>query len=85
MGRLQDFISDGLQEAIRDVLTLAIICIILFALNPGLAALVLLPTPLLVLATLRFGRRLHAMYRPLWRRWAGVSALLAIPSRGCGW
>ena len=77
VGRLQDFISDGLQEAIRDVLTLAIICIILFALNPGLAALVLLPTPLLVLATLRFGRRLHAMYRPLWRRWAGVSALLA--------
>lgn len=77
VGRLQDFISDGLQEAIRDVLTLIIICLILFALNPGLAALVLLPTPLLVWATLRFGRRLHAMYRPLWRRWAGLSALLA--------
>ena len=77
VGRLQDFISDGLQEAIRDVLTLVIICIILFVLNPGLAALVLLPTPLLVWATLRFGRRLHAIYRPLWRRWAGLSALLA--------
>ena len=77
VGRLQDFISDGLQEAIRDVLTLIIICVILFALNPGLAALVLLPTPLLVWATMRFGRRLHAMYRPLWRRWAGLSALLA--------
>ena len=77
VGRLQDFISDGLQEAIRDVLTLVIICIILFALNPGLAALVLLPTPLLVWATLRFGRRLHAIYRPLWHRWAGLSALLA--------
>ena len=77
VGRLQDFISDGLQEAIRDVLTLIIICLILFALNPGLAALVLLPTPLLVWATLRFGRRLHAMYRPLWRRWAGLSTLLA--------
>ncbi len=77
VGRLQDFISDGLQEAIRDVLTLAIICIILFWLNPGLAALVLLPTPLLVWATLRFGRKLHAIYRPLWRRWAGLSALLA--------
>ena len=77
VGRLQDFISDGLQEAIRDVLTLVIICIILFALNPGLAALVLLPTPLLVWATLRFGRKLHAIYRPLWRRWASLSALLA--------
>ena len=77
VGRLQDFISDGLQEAIRDVLTLVFICVILFGLNPGLAALVLLPTPLLVWATLRFGRRLHAIYRPLWRRWAGLSALLA--------
>ena len=77
VGRLQDFISDGLQEAIRDVLTLIIICIILFGLNPGLAALVLLPTPLLVWATLRFGRKLHAIYRPLWRRWAALSALLA--------
>ena len=77
VGRLQDFISDGLQEAIRDVLTLVIICIILFALNPGLAALVLLPTPLLVWATLSFGKRLHAIYRPLWHRWAGLSALLA--------
>jgi ATP-binding cassette subfamily B protein len=77
VGRLQDFISDGLQEAIRDVLTLVIICIILFALNPGLAALVLLPTPLLVWATMRFGRKLHAIYRPLWRRWASLSALLA--------
>ena len=77
VGRLQDFISDGLQEAIRDVLTLVLICIILFALNPGLAALVLLPTPLLVWATLRFGKRLHAIYRPLWHRWASLSALLA--------
>ena len=77
VGRLQDFIGDGLQEAVRDVLTLVIICVILFALNPGLAALVLLPTPFLVWATLRFGRKLHAIYRPLWRRWAGLSALLA--------
>ncbi len=77
VGRLQDFISDGLQEAIRDVLTLVIICIILFGLNPELAALVLLPTPLLVWATMRFGRKLHAIYRPLWRRWAALSALLA--------
>ena len=28
-------------------------------------------------ATLRFGRKLHAIYRPLWRRWASLSALLA--------
>ena len=76
-GRLQDFISDGLQEIIRDVLTIVIICIILFALNPTLALLVLLPTPLLVAFTLHFGTRLRFVYRALWRRWAGISTLLA--------
>ena len=76
VGRLQDFISDGLQEIIRDIFTLLIICGILFYLNAGLAALVLLPTPFLVWATLNFGKRLHATFRGLWRRWAGMSALL---------
>ncbi len=77
VGRLQDFISDGLQEIIRDVLTILIICSILFYMNPTLALLVLLPTPLLVFTTLRFGGKLHLVYRGLWRRWAGISALLA--------
>ena len=77
VGRLQDFISDGLQEVIRDILTILIICAILFTLDAGLAALVLLPTPLLVITTLRFGKRLHFTFRGLWRRWAGISALLA--------
>lgn len=77
VNRLQDFISDGLQEVIRDVLTIVIIVAILFGLNYSLATLVLLPTPLLILATLKFGARLHFIYRSLWRRWASVSALLA--------
>ena len=77
VGRLQNFISDGLQEVIRDVLTIAIICVILFWKNASLAVLVLLPTPLLVVTTLYFGKRLHVIYRGLWRRWAGLSALLA--------
>ena len=77
VGRLQDFISDGLQEAIRDIATVLIICIILFCLNPGLAALVLIPTPFIVIITFRFGEWLHDIYHRLWRRWAGISALLA--------
>ena len=77
VGRLQDFISDGLQEIIRDVLTIVFICVVLFWLDASLAALVLLPTPLLVFTTLRFGGKLHFTYRSLWRRWAGISALLA--------
>jgi ATP-binding cassette subfamily B protein len=30
-----------------------------------------------VFTTLRFGARLHFVYRGLWRRWAGISSLLA--------
>ncbi|MEE3258194.1 MAG: ABC transporter transmembrane domain-containing protein, partial [Candidatus Latescibacterota bacterium] len=77
VGRLQDFLSDGLQETIRNILTILIICSILFYLNASLAAYVLLPTPLIVLVTIRFGKKLHRIYTPLWRRWAGISALLA--------
>ena len=77
VGRLQDFLSDGLQETIRNILTILIICSILFYLNASLAAYVLLPTPLIVFITIRFGQRLHRTYRNLWRRWAGLSALLA--------
>ena len=77
VGRLQDLISDGLQEIIRDVLTIIIICTILFAMDASLAGLVLLPVPLLVFTTLRFGGKLHFTYRALWRRWASISALLA--------
>ena len=77
IGRLQDFLSDGLQETIRNILTIGIICSILFYLNAPLAAYVLLPTPLIVLITIRFGNRLRRIYAPLWRRWSGLSALLA--------
>ena len=77
VGRLQDFLSDGLQEAIRNILTILIICSILFYLNAGLAAFVLLPTPLIILVTIRFGHRLHLIYHRLWRRWAAISSLLA--------
>ena len=77
VGRLQDFISDGLQEIIRDIITILIICGLLFYINVNLAALVLIPTPLLVFTTLKFGHRLHRTYRGLWRRWAAISALLA--------
>lgn len=77
VGRLQDFLSDGLQEIVRNVLTILIIISILFYLNAGLALFVLLPTPLIIMVTLRFAHRLHMVYHRLWRRWAAISSLLA--------
>ncbi len=46
--RLQYFVADGLQQIILNLLTIPIVCIMLFAANPKLAALTLIPTPFMV-------------------------------------
>jgi ATP-binding cassette subfamily B protein len=77
VSRLQDFISEGLQQIIRDVASILIICAILFSMDPWLATLVLLPTPILILVTRYFGNWFHTLYHALWRRTASISSLLA--------
>jgi len=76
INRLQGFLAGGLQQMLRHVLTIIIIIGILFAMNARLAALILIPTPLIVFFTLRYGKKLREAYQPLWRRWAALSALL---------
>ncbi len=75
--RLQYFIADGLQQIIINLLTIPVICVMLFAANPALAALTLLPTPFIAIGTYWFGRLIHQVYQKVWRRWAGLSAVLA--------
>jgi ATP-binding cassette subfamily B protein len=75
--RLQYFIADGLQQIIINLLTIPVIFIMLFAANPKLAALTLLPTPFIALGTYWFGKLIHRVYQKVWRRWAGLSAALA--------
>jgi ATP-binding cassette subfamily B protein len=75
--RLQYFIADGLQQIIINLLTIPVIFIMLFAANPTLAALTLLPTPFIAVGTYWFGRLIHRVYQKVWRRWAGLSAALA--------
>jgi ATP-binding cassette subfamily B protein len=79
--QLQFFISDGLQQILINLLTIPIVCIMLFQANATLAALALLPTPFIVLGTVWFGRLIHVVYHKLWRRWSGMNAALtdAIP------
>src|SRR5574340_817601 len=75
--RLQYFIADGLQQIIINLLTIPVIFIMLFAANPKLASLTLLPTPFIALGTYWFGKLIHRVYQKVWRRWAGLSAALA--------
>jgi len=76
-GRLQDFIAEGFQEMIRSIITLIIIVGILFSMHWKLALFILIPTPFMVIVTLYFGEKLHRVYHVLWKRFAGISAILA--------
>jgi ATP-binding cassette, subfamily B, bacterial len=75
--RLQYFVADGLQQIILNLLTIPIVCIILFANNPKLAALTLVPTPFMVAGTFWFGIIIHRIYGKVWRRYSGLNAVLA--------
>ncbi|MBD3182717.1 ATP-binding cassette domain-containing protein [Candidatus Poribacteria bacterium] len=76
-GRLQRFIVSGIQELLMNVLLLTGMCIVLFVTNWRLAALTLIPIPVLVTGSIIFGKKMHRVYHKVWRRMAGISAILA--------
>ncbi|MGI6609716.1 MAG: ABC transporter transmembrane domain-containing protein [Limnochordia bacterium] len=75
--RLQDFLSDGIQHILQDIITLIIITSILLSMSWRLTLLIMIPTPFLIMTTLWFGRRLRRTYMVLWRRHDAVSSVLA--------
>jgi len=75
--RLQDFIVRGLQDFIRDILMMVGMCVILFVINWRLAALTLFPIPILTFGSYIFGKKMHLVYHKVYRRMAGLSAILA--------
>jgi ATP-binding cassette subfamily B protein len=76
-GRLQDFIVRGIQDFIMDIFMLVGMCVILFVTNWRLAALTLIPIPALTVGSIIFGKKMHVVYHKVWRRMAGISAILA--------
>jgi len=75
--RLQYFVAEGLQQIIINLLTIPVIGVMMFAFNPKLAALTLVPTPFMAVGTYWFGRLIHRVYQKVWRRYAGLNAVLA--------
>jgi ATP-binding cassette subfamily B protein len=59
---------------VPNMLQLVGICVMLFVLNWQLALLVLIPTPLMVIVTMWFYRRMHGLYHRLWQRWSKLSS-----------
>ena len=76
-GRLQHFIVNGIQEFLMDILVLAGMCVILFVNNWRLAVLTLIPIPTMIVGSVIYGRKMHMIYHKVYRRMAGISAILA--------
>ncbi len=76
-GHIQDFVADYLQEIVVQAFTVVIILIYLFHWNASLAALTMLPIPLIVLTTTFIRTRVRRYYRSARRRMGGMQAVLA--------
>jgi len=74
---LQNFVVNGIQDLLMNVFVLIGMCAILFTNNWRLAALTLIPVPTLIVGSIIFGKKMHMVYHKVWRRMAGISAILA--------
>ncbi|MEJ5250826.1 MAG: ABC transporter ATP-binding protein [Chthonomonadetes bacterium] len=75
-GALYDFLVDGVSALLVNVLLLVGITVVLFMMNAQLAALILLPTPAVVLATMWFWKTVRRVFHQFWHRWSRLSATL---------
>jgi ATP-binding cassette subfamily B protein len=75
-GALYDFLVDGVSSLLVNVLLLVGITTMLFWMNWKLAALILLPTPLVVLVTMWFWKTVRRVFHQFWHRWSRLSATL---------
>jgi ATP-binding cassette subfamily B protein len=76
-GNLQQFMTDGFQRTVLNIVTCVVIIIMMLAMNWHLAALSLLPAPLVVLMSSRFMVRTRRLYHWNWRRRTAVFSLLS--------
>ena len=74
---VQRFVVQAVQQVITNILTVIGIAVILFYFNWELAAIALLPIPLVVLCAKFFSRRFHNIYRSVRRKFANLSASVA--------
>ena len=75
--RLQEFITEGFQEMVISILTLVGIGLVLLFTDWKLALLAMAPTPVMVISTLFYRKRIHWVFHGIWRRIASLNAHLA--------
>ena len=75
--RMRGFITHGFQDMVIAILTLIGIGVTLFIMNWQLALLALIPTPLMVVGTVVYRKRIHWVFHTVWRRISSLNAQLA--------
>ena len=73
---LQDFLTEGLQDFLRDVMTVLVIITIMFIMDWTLALMTLLPAPLVIVLTVFVFRRTRRLWHAIWRKRARMASLL---------
>ena len=73
---IQAFILKITQECLVQAIMLVGIVVIMFALNPKLTLLSLIPVPIVVIGAKIFSRKIAPYYKKIWRRWAAVTSIM---------
>ena len=75
--RMRGFITTGFQDMVVAILTLIGIGAMLFYMNWELALLALIPTPIMLIVTLFYRKRIHWVFHSIWRRISALNSQLA--------
>ena len=75
--RMRGFITTGFQDMVIAILTLIGIGAMLFWMNWELALLALIPTPIMLIVTQIYRKRIHWTFHTIWRRIASLNSQLA--------
>ncbi|NOY25775.1 MAG: ABC transporter ATP-binding protein [Oligoflexia bacterium] len=77
VNQLERFLDGGANDLLQVATTVVIVSLSFFALSPGVAALALLPIPVILWGSFRFQRRIAPRYAELRARVSTLSATLA--------
>jgi len=75
--RMRGFITTGFQDMVIAILTLIGIGAMLFWMNWELALLALIPTPIMLIVTQFYRKRIHWVFHTIWRRISALNSQLA--------
>jgi ATP-binding cassette subfamily B protein len=76
-GNLQQFMTDGFQRTVLNLITCSVIIVMMLLMNWHLALLSLLPAPIVALMSSKFMARTRKLYHWTWRKRTAVFSLLS--------